>query len=191
MQATARRLSVVSATSCARRRLIRDAQRTEPIATMKLHLALISLGCLSLAVGADQQSLFPSGEITAETPSIETAYPGDVYVQRSVEPGNETVTYEVRIYSPDLTDTKRISSLWEVALVVRDQKGTELVSTRIECSGVSHIPPNKNEFRSFYFAIHKSLEATSVVNIGRHNGLRVLFTRYKLPMKSVDHPKAH
>ena len=158
---------------------------------MNLHVALISLGCLTIAVGADQQSLFPSGELTAETPSIEAAYPGDVYVQRTIEPSNETVSYEVRIYSADVTDTKRISSLWEVALVVRDQKGTELVSTRIESSGVSHIPPNKNEFRSFYFTVHQSLEATSVVNIGRHNGLRVLFTRYKLPMKSIDHPKAH
>jgi hypothetical protein len=158
---------------------------------MNLHIALILLGCLSIAVGADKQSLFPSGEITSETPSIEVAFPGDVFVQRTLNPTSKTVSYEVRIYSSEVTDMRRISSLWEVALVVLDQKGAQLVSTSIASSGVSHIPPNKNEFRSFYFTIHESLEATSVVNIGRHNGLRVLFTRYKLPMKSIDHPKAH
>ena len=158
---------------------------------MKLLTAIffVCFGCVSMA--ADQKSLLPSGEITPETPSIESAYPGEVYVQRTIEPGSDTIHYEVRVYAPEVRDMKSASSWWEIALVVRDQKGIDLVSTRIETSGAAHVPPNMNEFRSFYFSIHKSLEATTCVNIGRYNGLRVIFTRYKLPQKSIDHAKAH
>jgi hypothetical protein len=158
---------------------------------MKPLIALLFIGCPLLAIGGDLQSPLPSGEITTETPSIENAYPNEVYVKRTTEPSNDTISYEVRIYAAEAIDTKRISSHWEVALVVRDQQEKDLISTRVDVSAISTTPPNTNEFRSFFFTIHKSLEATTVVNIGRDNGLRVLFTRYKLPMKSIDHSKAH
>ncbi len=158
---------------------------------LKNTLIFVWCALSSTVSGKDLLSLFPSGEITAETPSLESAYPDQIYVQRTLQPSGDVVEYVVRIYADEMAGTTRIGSLWEVALVVSDEKGIQLVSTRVEVSGTAHIPPNKNEFRFFIFSINKNLEKTTVINIGRHNGLRVLFTRYRLPLKSVDHPKAH
>ena len=58
MQATARRLSVVSATSCARRRLIRDVRPTQHVHTMRLPtIAAILLLAVTPAIAADDPLL--------------------------------------------------------------------------------------------------------------------------------------
>lgn len=142
-------------------------------------------------LGADLQTLIPTGEITAETPSLEAAFPEQMLITRTPRQHGGVIDYEVRVYSEKPGDQKLGNLIWEVAIVVRDSKGADMLSAHLEASGVSTIPPNKNEFRSFRFSIHESLEQTTAINIGRHNGIRTPFTRYRLPMKSIDHPKAH
>ena len=157
---------------------------------MKLHL-LICAWALTTTFAADLQSLVPLGGVTDETPSLESAYPNEVYIARTADPNGGAVHYEVRVYAPELLDVKRNSAMLEVAIVVCDERGTKLLSTHVEVSGVAHIPPSKEEFRLFSFSVHESLERTTAINIGRYNSMRVLFTKYRLPLKAVDNPKAH
>ena len=98
--------------------------------------------------------------------------------------------YEVRVYAPELLDGKSLSAMWKVAIVVCDERGTQLLCTHVESSGVSHIPPSREEFRSIRFSVHESLERTTAINIGRSDVMRVWFTKYRLPLKTIDHPKA-
>ncbi len=157
---------------------------------MKLHL-LIFAWALTTTFAADPQSLFPMGGVTDETPSLESAYPNEVYIARTVESRAGVVHYEVRFYAPELLDAKSFSAMLEVAIVVCDERGAQLLSTHVVISGASHIPPSREEFRSFRFSVHESLERTTVINIGRYTGMRVIFTKYRLPLKAIDHPKAH
>jgi len=158
---------------------------------MKLHF-LFCAWCLSVtAFAADMVSLLPMGGVTDTTPSLESAYPNEVYISRTAQATGGIVHYQVRVYAPEVLDVSRLPAMWAVAIVVCDPKGTQLLSTSLEVSGLSHIPPSKEEFRSFYFSVHESLEPTTSINIGRHSGMRVLFTKYRLPLKTIDHPKAH
>lgn len=164
---------------------VRDAMKRRSL------IALSSLLIISSAIGADLQVLIPSGELTDDTPSLELAYPDQMFIARTPREHGGVVDYEVRIYAQKAIDIKPSPEFWEVAMVVRDSKGLELVSTTLDAAGSCTIPPNRNEFRVFRFSIHESLERFTVINISRHNGMRVLFTRYRLPLKSIDHPKAH
>lgn len=142
-------------------------------------------------LGADLQTLLPAGEITDETPSLEAAFPDHMFINRIARAHGGMIDYEVRVYSEEPRDHEFDGMMWEVAIVVIDPKGNGVLSASLEAGGISTTPPNKNEFRAFRFSIHESLERTTVINIGRPDGMRVPFTRYKLPLKSIDHPKAH
>jgi hypothetical protein len=131
------------------------------------------------------------GGVTDKTPSLESAYPNEIYIGRTAEPQGGVVHYEVKVYAAELLDVSRMSGWWKVAIVVCDERGTQLLSSRVESSGVSTNPPSKEQFRSFYFSVHESLERSTAINIGRYTGIRVLFTKYRLPLKTVDNPKAH
>ena len=123
---------------------------------------------------------------------MESAYPGQIYIQRTQQGFSDgAVDYEVRVYADETTVAPRLSAFTEIVLVVSDESGVQLVSAQIEFSEPVSISPNKNKFRSFSFSIRKGLEKTTVINVGRYNGARMLFTRYRLPLKSIDHPKAH
>ncbi len=153
--------------------------------------AVASLLTVMASIGAELQTLIPSGELTDASPSLEAAYPDQMFIARTPREHGGVLDYEVRIYAPKTLDIKPAPEFCAVAMVVRDAEGSELVSVTLDAPGLCTIPPNKNEFRVFRFSIHESLERFTAINLGRHNGMRTLFTRYKLPMKSIDHPKAH
>jgi len=157
----------------------------------KLVLLLCLTSLCTPILGADLQTLIPTGEITAETPSLEAAFPEQMLITRTPRQYGGVIDYEIRVYSDKPGDQKLGDLIGEVAIVVRDSNGDDMFSAHLEVSGVSTIPPNKNEFRSFRFSIHESLEQTTAINIGHHNGIRTPFTQYRLPMRSIDHPKAH
>lgn len=141
------------------------------------------------ALAKDQLSLTPSGEITPETPSLEAAFPGEMSIQRTAHSGLDTVAYSVEIYAPEAVGPGAYSFLTSAAIVVKDGKGAELLAAPLAVSGVGH-SSNQIKSRTLYFTVHASVEATTVINLGRHDGMRILFTRYKLPLRSIDHPKA-
>ena len=155
---------------------------------MKL-LSFILVFAVSVASARDLETLLPSGEITAETPSLETAFPGETYILRSTS--GDMIHYEVRVYAPEVISVGRVLSMWDVVIVIRDGAGAQLFSGSLEADGICTIPPSKEEFRVFHFSVHRSVEATTAVNIGRQSAMHVLFTTYRLPLKTVDHPKAH
>lgn len=121
------------------------------------------------------------GGVTEATPSLETAYPNDVYILRTPKATGGIVHYEVRVYAPEVLAVDRLLPMNAVAIVVSDSKGTQLLSTTLVISGPKHIPPSKEEFCSFYFSVHDSLEATTAINIGRHTGIREYFTNTVCP----------
>lgn len=157
---------------------------------MKLHLLVLGLA-LTATFAAELQYLWPTGGITDETPSLKYAYPNEVYILRTMEPHGGVVHYEVRFYAPELLNNSIPAGMWRIAIVVCYERGTQLLSTQIESSGVSHIPPSNEKFRSIRFSVHESLERTTAVNIGRFIGKRTHSTKYRLPLKSIGHNKAH
>ncbi|QIF02077.1 hypothetical protein [Roseimicrobium sp. ORNL1] len=162
---------------------------------MKLHLLILawSLTATLAAQAETFDSLLtkPVGGVTNDTPSLESAFPNEIYIRRTLDSSRGLVDYNVRVYAPELVDTKFPSGFRDITLVIYDEKGTQLVSTRIEISGIGHIPPSTEMFRSFDFSIHESLERTTAVYIGDDSARRIHYTRYRLPLKSIDHPKAH
>ena len=154
-------------------------------------LFLLCMGCLVLTAAASEtMNLIPEGGVTGSTPSLETAYPGEVSIDRRVYEAQGLVYYDVRIFAPLVTDRKSTNSaLAAVAIVVSDAKGTQLFSSPLEARGIAH-GANQAEFRGFNFMVHESVEATTTINLGQHDGMRILYTKYRLPLKTIDHPKA-
>lgn len=139
---------------------------------------------------ADQVGgLLPSGEMTDQITSVETAFPGETYVSRHLDQHSKSVSYEIRLFAPELLKIDMIPKLWDVVLVVSNTDGEQLISVPIAFTGLSSIPPSKEQFKSIRFSVHESFEATTVLNFGRFNGMRVIFTQYKLPLRSIEYKK--
>ena len=153
-------------------------------------IPILSLILCASAFAEQIGGLFPSGEMTDKITSVESAFPGETYVSRHINEQSKVVSYEIRLFAPDLLKFDMIPNLSDVVLVVSNKEGDHLASAPIEFSGISSIPPSKQQFRSIRFSVHQSLEATTVLNFGRHNGLRVIFTQYKLPLTSIPNKKA-
>jgi hypothetical protein len=143
----------------------------------------------------EPQSPLPTGRVTEDTPSLETAFAKQVSISRTPHPYGDLVDYMVMIHAPEiLGDT--IGSNFEVALVVCDEKGKTLVSSTLDISGIVQRPRSsggdarlagvKGEFRYFRFTLAQHLEKTTAVNIGRNAGMRILYTQYRLPL----HPRS-
>jgi hypothetical protein len=78
----------------------------------------------------------------------------------------------------------------DVRIFVFDEAGTQLLASHLDESGVCQVGPSMEPCRRFSFSVHESLEKTTAINIGYFSGMRVLYYKYRLPLKTIDHPKA-
>ena len=136
-------------------------------------------------------SLFtPSGRLDDATPSLESAFPNEMYISRTVQPAGGVVHYEVRIYAPEIAYNLRREAMEDVVITINDEAGAWLFSSSLVTYANCEMTGSKDRFARFGFSVRESLEKTAVINIGRFNGMRTFYYKYRLPLKTIDHPKA-
>ncbi len=147
------------------------------------YFALILVASIASSLGTG----VPSGELAppnASTPSLESAFKGKMYIERTVSLG--MCYYSIRIYDPKVLARNLIFE--KIGLVVWDSSGKKVVSAPLQFSGISTSPPGRLEFRSFYFAVREDCESSTIVMIGEHDGGKNLsFESYRLPGKSIKY----
>jgi len=160
---------------------------------MKYILPILISGILIAFAGA-AQSPPPDDDITPDIKSLEAAYPNEMYILRTPDQDGDIIRYEVRSYNASLTNYQNISLSWDIVIIVHDDKGATLFKAQVNSTGISTKPPSKERFRSFNFSVHKNLESSTAIIIGTRNldGYSgTIFSKYRLPLKTIDIPQAH
>jgi hypothetical protein len=122
MQATARRLSVVSATSCARRRLIRDVSVMKPSLQRQ---ALIIAFCGLMTVASWSEPKCPFAEVSGTPPVYDSAY----YAKRAKEDADHWRAFLKKIEEPDLEPLKGNAAIEVYRFIYRPHFSKALVLT--------------------------------------------------------------